>query len=199
MTNAHLDVESSSLVTDPDIMKVMTEMKAPKVPNHYTELRRFLGVVNHLGKSLPNLAQPLRELLCKNLQWKWEASQESAFTAVKQELATPTVLRLYDSNAETKISTDASSYRLGAVLLQRNDSADSWKPVAYSSRTLTEPKRHYPHIEKEALATTWVCEKFVDYILGKRIWIETDHKPLVPLFSTDQMPPRVLRLRLRLN
>ena len=32
--------------------------------------------------------------------------------------------------------------------------------------------------------------------------IETDHKPLVPLFSTkrlDQMPPRILRFRLRLN
>ena len=35
-----------------------------------------------------------------------------------------------------------------------------------------------------------------------KITIETDHKPLVPLFSTkhlDQMPPRVLRFCLRLN
>ena len=160
-----------------------------------SKLRKF-------SPNLATLAQPLWELLCKNRQWKWEASQESAFTAVKQELATPTVLRLYDPNAETKISADASSCGLGAVLLQKNDSADSWKPVAYSSRTLTEPERHYTQIEKEALATTWVCEKFVDYILGKRIWIETDHKPLVPLFSTknlDQMPLRVLRFRLRLN
>ena len=35
-----------------------------------------------------------------------------------------------------------------------------------------------------------------------KITIETDHKPLVPLFSTkhlDQMPPRILRFCLRLN
>ena len=67
---------------------------------------------------------------------------ESAFVALKQELTTPTVLRLYDPNAETKISRRLS-YGLGAVLLQRRDTADSWKPVAYCSRTLTESERHY--------------------------------------------------------
>ena len=56
-------------------------------------------------------------------------------------------------------------------------------------------------MEKEALATTWACDRFSDYILGKTITIETDHKPLVPLLSTkhlDNIPPRVLRFRLRL-
>ena len=50
-------------------------------------------------------------------------------------------------------------------------------------------------IEKDALATVWACEKFQDYILGKSITIETDHKPLVPLLNTkhlDDLPPRVL-------
>ena len=46
---------------------------------------------------------------------------------------------------------------------------------------MTETERRYAQIEKEALATTWACEKFSDFILGKRIQVETDHKPLVPL------------------
>ena len=140
-------------------------------------------------------------LLGKNYQWEWEPNQDTAFTAVKQELTAPTVLTLYDPNADTKISVDESSYGLGAVLLQTK-SDNSWKPVAYSSRTLTAAKCHYAQIEKEALATTWACEKFAEYILGMKITIETDHKPLVPLFNTkhlDQMPPRVLRFFLRLN
>eukprot|EP00731_Ephydatia_muelleri_P000238 Em0001g238a len=61
--------------------------------------------------------------------------------------------------------------------------------------------RRYAQIEKEALAITWACEKFSEYILGKQISIETDHKPLVPLLSSkrlDDLPPRVLRFRLRL-
>ena len=56
-------------------------------------------------------------------------------------------------------------------------------------------------IEKEALALTWACEQFSDYIVGKSIVAETDHKPLVPLLTSrtlDDIPPRVHRLRTRL-
>ena len=45
----------------------------------------------------------------------------------------------------------------------------------------------YTQIEKEALATTWACEHFSDYILGKPIVFETDHKPLVSLLSTKPL------------
>ena len=53
----------------------------------------------------------------------------------------------------------------------------------------------------EALAVTRSCDKFSCYILGHHFDIETDHKPLVPLLSTknlDNLPPRILRFRLRL-
>ena len=76
-----------------------------------------------------------------------------------------------------------------------------WKPVAYASRSMTETETRYSQIEKEALATTWACERFSDYILGMKIHIETDHKPLAPLLGSkflDSLPPRILRFRLRL-
>lgn len=41
-----------------------------------------------------------------------------------------------------------------------------------------------------------------DFVMGMRVEIETDHKPLVPLLSKkrlDSLPPRVLRFRLRLD
>ena len=48
---------------------------------------------------------------------------------------------------------------------------------------------------------TWACERFSTYLLGKSFSVETDHKPLVPLLSNkhlDNLPPRILRFRLRL-
>ena len=71
----------------------------------------------------------------------------------------------------------------------------------FISRALTPVECRYAQIEKEALALTWACERFSDYIVGKSILAETDHKPLVPLLTTrtlDEVPPRVQRLRMRL-
>lgn len=113
---------------------------------------------------------------------------------MKKELLKPTTLALYDPEAETKISADASSYGLGAVLLQK--SAPGWKPIAYASRSMFKTEKQYAQIEKEVLAITWACDKFSMYVLGKSIKIETDHKPMVPLLGSkhlDSLPPRVLR------
>ena len=135
----------------------------------------------------------------KNTAWQWEKAQLEAFEETKKELCKPTVLAFYDPTLPTKVSADASSFGLGAVLLQEKDSV--WKPVSYSSRSMSETERRYVQIEKEALAVTWACEKFADYIIGLKVQLETDHKPLVPLLGTKQMsdlPPRILRFRMRL-
>ena len=66
---------------------------------------------------------------------------------------------------------------------------------------MSETEKRYAQIEKAALASTWACEKFSTYILGKKFTIETDHKPLVPLLGVkhlDSLPPCILRFRLRL-
>ena len=83
-------------------------------------------------------------------------------------------------------------------LLSRS-STWTWGP--HQSKAFTLVKEELS-IEKEALAATWACEKFSYFILSKHIEIKTDHKPLVPLLGTkhlDNLPPRVLRFRLRLD
>ena len=193
-------VSAEGVTADPSKVDAILNMKQPST---VTEIRRFMGMVNQLGKFTPVIAecsQPLRELLVKNRTWTWGPSQAKAFQDIKEALTKPQVLALYNPEADTKISADASAYGLGAVLLQKTQD-QTWRAVAYASRSLTETEMRYAQIEKEALATTWACERFTSYILGKHIAIETDHKPLVPLLSTkhlDAIPPRVLRFRLRL-
>ena len=192
-------IDGKGISPDPQKTAAISKMASPKST---TELRRFMGMVNQLGKFSPRIAElskPMRELLSNKRAWNWGPAQEEAFVKVKAELTAHTILALYDPQADTKISADASSHGLGAVLSQKN--RQEWRPVAYASRAMSETETRYAQIEKEALATTWACEKFSTYILGKHISIETDHKPLVPLLGSkhlDNLPPRVLRFRLRL-
>ena len=184
---------------DPEKTAAISNMPPPA---NVKELRRFMGMINHLGKfsdRLAMLTRPLRELLSKGNSWTWNSAQNTAFNNVKAELTKPRVLTHYNVNADLKISADASSYGLGAVLLQKN--GQSWQPVTYASRATTTTECHYAQVEKEALAITWSCEKFSSYILGKKFAIETDHKPLIPLLgnkSLHSLPPRILHFRLRL-
>lgn len=116
-------------------------------------------------------------------------------------LSSSPVLSLYDPSLKTKVTADSSSYGLGAVLTQQL-SDGRWGPVAYVSRSLTPTERRYAQIEKKALALTWACARFRDYLIGITFTLETDHKPLISLLGTakslDQLPPRIQRMKMRL-
>lgn len=193
-------VDETGVKSDPEKVRAICQMKPPST---VTELRRFLGMVNQLSKfslHLANLTKQLRDLLSLKNQWSWGHDQRQAFEALKRALISSEVLSLYNVNYESTVSADASSYGLGAVLRQRQPDG-SLKPIAYISRALSDAEQRYAQIEKEALAATWSCERFQDYLLGTTFRIETDHKPLVPLLSSkplDTVPIRVQRFRLRL-
>ena len=115
-------------------------------------------------------------------------------------MASEQVLALYDLEKETMVSSDASSFGLGAVLMQKQPSGEM-RPVAYASRSLTETERRYTQIDKEALAITWALEHWAEFLIGMRFKVETHHTPLIPLFSTkliDELPVRIQRFRMRL-
>ena len=175
-----------------------------EAPQNVGELRRFLGMVNQLGKFLPNLAtvtEPLRGLLSTEVSWHWGEPQNYAFREIKRMLSSAPVLSLYDPNLPTKVTADSSSYGLGAVLTQQQPDG-RWSPVVFASRSLTPTERRYAPIEKEALAAAWSCTKFQDYLIGITYTLETDHKPLVTLLGTakslDELPPRIQRMKMRL-
>ena len=77
------------------------------------------------------------------------------------------------------VSADTSSFGLGAVLRQRHD--DILRPVAYVSRALTDTKMNYTQIEKEALAITWACKRFHQYLNGLHFNVEMDYMLLLPI------------------
>ena len=193
-------VSAQRIEADPAKVQAIMEMEPP---TNVGDIRRFLGMADQLGKfssKLATITKPLRDLLSKHNQWTWGQSQAHAFEEVKRELSHTPVLALYDPNRETTVSADASSFGLGAVLLQRHEEA--MRPVAYASGAMTATEQRYSQIEKEALATTWSLEIFSDYLYVMQFHVETYHKPLVSLLSSkknlDELSPRIQRSRMRL-
>ena len=112
------------------------------------------------------------------------------------------IIAFYASGATKIVSADASSYGMGAVLLQVQQDGRR-APIAYASCALSDAEKRYAQIKKEALAMTWVCERFQQILLGcdEPFTIETDHKPLLPIMNAedlDQCPLRLQRLKIRL-
>ncbi len=63
-------LDESGVHADPEKVWAITHMSEP---TNTSEMRRFIGMINHLGKFLPNLAektQPLRDLLQKKNMWE---------------------------------------------------------------------------------------------------------------------------------
>ena len=86
------------------------------------------------------------------------------------------MLRFFDQHCPTKISCGASMKGLAAVLVQKHD--ETWYPIAYASRYLSSSLQNYCQIEKETLSIVFACQKFHDYIYGRKFLIYNDHLPL---------------------
>ena len=84
---------------------------------------------------------------------------------------------------------------MGACLIQEGH------PVVYASRSLAVAEQHYAQIEKELLAIVFACERFNQFIYGKQVTVESDHKPLEAIITKplSQAPPRIQRLLIRLQ
>ena len=74
------------------------------------------------------------------------------------------------------------------------------RPVAYASRSLTDAESRYAQIEKELLAVQFSLESLHQYIYGKKVTIESDHKPLgaIAKKALASEPPRLQRILLRM-
>ena len=85
-------ITSNGVKPDPDKVGAVVEMKPPvKVKG----VLRILGMVNYLGKFVPNLSEitePLRLLGRKGIAFHWHQEQEEAFDKIKGLISESPVL-----------------------------------------------------------------------------------------------------------
>ena len=73
------------------------------------------------------------------------------------------------------IQVDSSKHGIGVVLLQEGH------PLEYASQALSPSERNWAQIEKEALSVLCGLKKFDQYMYGRPVKVENDHKPLATI------------------
>ena len=153
-------------------------------PTTIKALRRFLGMIGYYRPFIQNFATkayPLTNLLKQENDFEWNNEQQQAFESLKECLMKDPILVYPNFQKDFYLACDASGTGLGAVLLQKNKCR--MRVISYASRVLNVTEQRYSVTERECLALVWGLKKFRHLILGYKVHILTDHKPLLDLFK----------------
>ncbi|QRW25063.1 Transposon Tf2-7 polyprotein [Rhizoctonia solani] len=177
--------------------KKITQAVDWATPRSVKGVQEFLGFINFYRRFIHNfskLAQPLYQLLQKNIPWEWGERQEVSFKALKQALIESPVLIQPDPYKEFFLECDASDFATGAVLNQKG-SDDKLHPVAFLSKSLAPAERNYDIFDKELLAVVRALKEWRHLLEGTVIPVKilTDHKNLEYFQTKRDLNQRQLR------
>ncbi|CAI7853511.1 unnamed protein product [Closterium sp. NIES-53] len=102
--------------------------------------------------------------------------EHAAFSALKNVLCSPPVLRIADPHRPFEVVADASDIAIGAVLLQ--DFGNGLQPIAYESPKLHPVKKNYPIHDREMLAIVHAFKAWRYYLTSADLTVRTDHRSL---------------------
>ena len=105
------------------------------------------------------------------------------------------MLTLYDKTLPVKLSCDASSYGVGAVLSHEFPDKTE-RPIAYASHTLSKSEKNYSQLDKEGLAIIFGLNKFRQYLFGRKFTLCTDNKALSYMFDRKAEIPTLAASRI---
>ena len=168
-------------------------------PTNVQELRSFLGLLNHYGKCIPNLAtilHPLNALLKADKKWSWTTECEEAFKTAKEHLTSDQLLAHYNPMLPINMAADASAYGIGAVISHVLPDGTE-RPIVYASRMLSPSEKNYAQLEKEALSLVFGVKKYHQYLYGRKFTLITDHQPLSTILGLKKGIPSLAAARLQ--
>jgi hypothetical protein len=144
-------VGKDGVKVDPKNIEAMQDWPHPKA---LKRLHGFLGLTGYYPKFVKNygkIATPLTALLKKN-SFTWTQAAAQAFQTLKMAMCTTPVLALPDFKKAFVLECDASGKGIGVVLMQEG------RPLAFTSKQLSERNLGKPIYEKEMLAILYVID-----------------------------------------
>ena len=161
-------VSAEGVRTDPKKTEKVAKWPAPTSKK---KVQQFLGLANYYRrfvKDFASIAKPLHRLTERTAKFEWTSECQLAFDRLRQRLVIAPVLAFPDFTRTFILDTDASDTRIGAVLSQSMEDGCE-HVIAYASRVLTKPERHYCVTRRELLAVVTFVQHFRPYTYWEEI------------------------------
>nr|GEX89624.1 reverse transcriptase domain-containing protein [Tanacetum cinerariifolium] len=126
-----------------------------KLP-HLTTVKGIRSFLGHGGfyrrfiKDFSKIARPMTRLLEKDTPFLFSKECVEAFQTLKRKSTKAPILIAPDWDMPFELMCDASDFAIGAVLGKRQEK--NFRPIHYTSKTMTEAKSNYTTTKKEMLA-----------------------------------------------
>ena len=140
------------------------------------------------------------QLTHKNIPFNWDHSCTCAFKHLKSLMCAKPILRQPNYMKAFFLTTDASAYSMGAILLQEGELNPRTQkpmlcPVAYYSDTFTPTERNYNIYEQEFLGVLKALKHFRPHVAAMEIPITilTDHANLTHWKAARKVNRQVAR------
>jgi len=110
------------------------------------------------------------------------------------------VLEAPDLDKEFRVEADVSNYATGGVLSMKC-SDEKWRPVAFTSKSLSDTEQNYEIHDKEMLVVVKYLEAWRHFLEGTIIKFEiwTDHKNLEYFMKAQKLNQKQARWALYLS
>ena len=201
-----------SIQPTPSYIKNIEDFPTPK---NISDIRSWFGLVNQVAYAFSKgtIMAPFRDLLKPATKFEWTSQLDKAFLDSKVEIVrlVKDGVKMFDPELVTCLSTDFCKTGLGWILQQKVCAcpvispvccSTGWRLVLAGGRFTIPAESRYSPTEGEMLAVAAGLESSRYYTLGcKKLYIATDHKPLLSILNDRALDtivnPRLLRIKER--
>ena len=170
-------LDGSKRGIDPHKVKVFASMWRLRTGK---EVQKVLGYLNFLRDFIPlyaNIVGPMEGLrsakVILNDLWK-ESGGEGVFELAKKVLSEAPILHNLDWSLEFFLETDASQYRVGAILYQETEEGKRY--VDFAAKAFNKAQQNYNAAKRELLAGLYAMNCWRPWLLFRKFTWGLDSK-----------------------
>nr|GEV05364.1 reverse transcriptase domain-containing protein [Tanacetum cinerariifolium] len=151
-------ISKQGIEVDKANVDVITKLAHPTTVKGIRSFLGHVGFYRRFIKDFSKIARPMTQLLEKDAPFVFFPKCVDAFRTLKTKLCEAPILIAPNWDMPFELMCDASDFAIGAVLGQRQDK--HFRPIHYTSKTMTEAESKYTTTKKEMLAVVYAFEKF---------------------------------------